>query len=303
MGRSREHAALSLKRLLEEAAASLIDRRLRMRDLPPPSRVYCIVHAPWTTGKIAKVKHPFNDEVVTRQMLSALAHEALSDEEADVFDASVARVHLNGYPVAEPEGKRAMEIALSALITSCDDALLAAALEVLQRMFPQQELLLRSGTRAVLAGLEAAFPRLQDAVILDLSDGASHALWISDGAMTRETSSQSGLHELLAHRHLPLSASTTIHPRALRAYGELLEALRADMLLPNLMVLIAPRDAREPLTEFLIRPEFSTFTLVSQPFDVVPLNEADLRMPISHASTDMHLALSMKLINKEMASG
>ncbi len=69
--------------------------------------VYAIIRAPWTKSKaIRAAKKLPSDEKINDAVISALAQEALGGEKdldrANLLEASVVRVELNGYPTANP---------------------------------------------------------------------------------------------------------------------------------------------------------------------------------------------------------
>jgi len=77
-------------------------------------------------------------ERVTGSMLERLAEVALADvtgiRKENLFEASTVRIELNGYPAEHPEKKIANEIALTALASDCERALLGTVRSALAKL-------------------------------------------------------------------------------------------------------------------------------------------------------------------------
>src|SRR3989344_4362182 len=123
-----------------------------------PEMLLCVIRTPWTRAQaVRESKHFGEDTHIVGGMVSELARVAL-DQASEIdkkgfLDATVARIELNGYPTKKPEGKRAHDIEVTALVSGCDPGIRAAIEHSLETILPHTPHTLRSGSPAALSGL------------------------------------------------------------------------------------------------------------------------------------------------------
>ena len=322
--RSSEHTGAALKQLLIDAAGALIQRARARGVSAPPQRLYCVFRAPWMHGEVVRVSVDLDqDEIVTEAMLTKLARQALAGSRFanDHTEAHVVEVALNGYPTTRPEGKRAREVALTALISRSDRAVHAGVREALENIFPMSRPTVRSGTRSLLEAIQRARPDLSNYVALDITEEGTLAFLVTAGALRRQIHAPEGIRALFTAVSGASTAndSRTLFSLAARlegspstkeqllstlraskeseltvSYGEMFAALDTIDRLPETLFLVTDPDVAEWFARFFSRADFAQHTVTLRPFQVGVLSLT--------ASSGSHRALSLALplINKEM---
>lgn len=273
--------------------------------IPRVSTVYAFIHAPWTHSSVAHAVKTYDTDIkVTESVIADIGKEALSASGRgvhDLFEASIVRVELNGYPTGAPVGKVAHRISASALTSTCEQSLYRAVDDTLARHFPDAARISRSGARAVVAVSNALSGKLGDSVILEIGGEASTVIVVRRGVLDDEELLSEGTHgiirriggrsieETMSTLHLigqdicdsaaceAMNASLArIEPDLVRVFGERFAKLAAGRRLPNRLVLLAHPDMQSWLARFFARIDFTQFSVTSQPFNVVTLKPAAL---------------------------
>lgn len=325
--RVSQHAAGALKQQLTEAMHAMFSRYNTDPQAVHPDSLHCIIRAPWSHSEMIHVETTFQkEELITKAMITDLARRALPTpiNRGNFLEASVVQIELNGYPAVNPEGKRAHNVAITALISSCQGTMLKFALETFALVLPAQPHVVHSGTRAILEALAVARPTISDCLVLDVAEEGTTAILIRHGSPDIEMYLAEGIRSILARvqgapedtrvalrmiarDECSQGACVTIQegfakiePDLVQAFGEFFAKMSSSLRIPNTMVLIAQPDVAPWLSRFFSRIDFTQFTLTAQPFEIIPLWQQNAPSVAQSASDiDIDLSLALALINKE----
>jgi hypothetical protein len=279
----------------EKALASLAQSAFKGRSI---DAICAIVGAPWARTFSARATSVFQEETaITAAMISALAQQALADQKdidrANLLEASVVRVLLNGYPTGKPAGKRAHELGIFALVSDCDVAVRKGANEALARLFPEAPTTWHSGARSVLSVVKEG-EHIDAYVVVKVSGEATDIVVVRKGVLSESASVPIGLRSILSSfaKEKPLEETLALldmletdqcegsacdalktaiakaEPDLARQFGETMAKLGAPRRLPNDLLLIAPAHFLPWLSRFFSRIDFAPFTATTQPFSV-----------------------------------
>ena len=294
--------------------------------------VFAIIRAPWTrTRTIRAIAHLEEEMQLRKGVVDDLVKRALEQQPffkaEDILDASVIRVELNGYPTAHPIGKNAHSIVASVLVSDCDGAIRAAALESLARVFSTKPIM-RSGVRAVFMVLRhiAALP--SNCLAVEITTGGSVLVTIRKGIAREHSLVEAGAGDILkqltggippeeARTLLRLALAdecetdackdikariTKAEPALVKAFGEALAKLSATRRLPNDLILIAPDSVAQYMQHFFERIDLAQFTVTTQPFSARVLSQKDLAALVTPAEgvySDIGIGVGAALVNIE----
>ncbi len=292
------------------------------------SSVYAIVGAPWSHSIAAHAERKFKtDSMITDSLIKNLATEALNSQKdvdtKNVFEASVVRVKLNGYPTSKPVGKRASAVELYVLASDCDASAKSGIQELLAKLFPSAPLVWRSSARAILSVVRER-DHSDTCLIADVSAEASDFIVVRKGVLSERLTIREGalsillafgngrppeeilsLLEMLESEKCEGEACETLkgaiakaEPGLVRTFGEAMATLASARRLPNDLLLLAPVHLEPWLSAFFSRIDFSQFTITTQPFNVVapptPSVAGDSRI-----LDDPGLSIASALVNLE----
>lgn len=303
--RSAEALASTIASALEQSAQTARSDIKDEHVLGQISSVYACIHAPWTRSTIAHALKTYDEDVrVTPDIIAKIGNEALGvpgQEHTGLFEASVVRVELNGYPTGSPVGKTAHRILASALSSTCDDALYRAVSDALVRQFPNTRILWRSAARAIVATSNALSGKQSDGIIITIGREATSIIIVRRGVLEQEELLSDGLHALLRRiggdsvqemlnvLHLigqdmcdstacesMRTALARIEPDLVRLFGERFAKLASSRRLPSRIILLAHPDVQQWLSKFFARIDFTQFSVTSQPFSVLPLQPSSM---------------------------
>ena len=285
--------------------------------------VYIIAGAPWSHSVSARAKSIFDEEtVVTGKMIGALAQKMLSEQQemdrAELLEATVVRVYLNGYPTANPEGKRARFVEVVGLLSECDTEMRKGAQEQVHRIFPGAAIHWRSSARAATHVAES-YADHSGYVIANVSNETTDLIVVRKGVLSEREVVDTGvrsiaqqfapgtppeevlsLMELLESDQCESDACEKLkqaiakaEPDLARHFGEAMGKLAASRRLPHTLLLSAPPHLAPWLSSFFARIDFTQFTATALPFTVERL---DSPLPIE----DEGLSLGFALVNREL---
>lgn len=332
--RTRDAAATQIAERLTDAGEKAMHSYSALYKKPHPvEEVYCVIHAPWIRSLPQSASANFEtDKKITAPMIADLAKQALASQKdvdyANLLEASVVRVELNGYPTAKPEGKSAHSLILSILVSECDPQLRAAAVSGLQHLFPHLKPKLRSSVRALLSALHELPGGGNDRLVVDITGEETSLVVIREGtvgklqpvklgtrAILKQLSPQGMPEEMytlirmVGHDQCTSAACDAIRaamlhvePELVRTFGEAMSACTTPRRLPNSLLLLVHPDMQQWLGKFFGRIDFAQFTETTQPFDVQVLAAKDLAgalAPERQVVLDPSLALSAALVNTE----
>src|SRR3989344_6969762 len=297
------------------------------------SRVYAVVRAPWTRSKTMRAEHAFDaDTRIDKSVISALAKQALEEDKdldhTKIFEASVVRVELNGYPTARPEGKHAKHIAVSVLLSESDGSVRSGVTETLSRVFACPPPTLRSGTRALLTVLKENDVLKKYCFVVDIGaqatslvtirkDVATDIVHVPEGSSTilkriageKMPEETLTMMRMLAHGQCDKDACDAItqalaHAETdlVRIFGEAMAKMATSRRLPNDLILFAPADLTDWLVQFFSRLDFAQFTITTRPFSPRVESGKGLTGSLTFATdadADSDLSIASALVNTE----
>lgn len=333
--RSPDASATGVLAQLNEVAAKAFASYSSRKDKTSTSvgAAYAVIRAPWTQSKTLRASSEFKEEtVVEPQMISALAQEALKGlegaDQANVFETTVVRVELNGYPTASPKGKPAHDIAVSLLASECDQKIRAGVSDALSRVFSCPPPTLRSGTRALLSVLRESAVLPKDCFVVNMTSLGTSLVVVRKGVVGDSTTVPEGTHSILKRvggGKLPEETLTLMRllaldqcenesceaiktslaqaePELVKVFGEALGKMSAARRIPNTLVLAAPQDIAPWFSLFLSRIDFAQFTVTTRPFAPRALSPQDLKELIVYVpgvKLDPGLSVASALVNIE----
>ncbi len=294
--------------------------------------VYAIIRAPWMHSESVHAKKVFEHE--TR--IDALSIRALTKGMNEQYspgskdrpcDAGVVKISLNGYQTDAPEGKQAHQLEIDAIFSSCSAKLRQGVTNALHSSFPSG-FAMRSGERAIISALKAAYPGESDLFIVEIGIEGTNLLVVRDGIGVDRTSVSEGFRATLkriARGGIPDDTLATIRmmardecatpaceeltqamaqaePELARIFGASIAKLAAHERLPEKLVLIASPDLLSWLTSFFGRIDFAPFTVTTLPFSVVHLSAHDLASVFAcepGIEIDAEAAIGCALVNSE----
>ncbi|HUO50768.1 MAG TPA: hypothetical protein VMU25_04370 [Candidatus Paceibacterota bacterium] len=300
------------------------------------SKCICIVGAPWTQSIVGTADTHFEkDTTITEAIVNNHAQKALTNQTTidakNLFEATVVRVLLNGYPTGKPVGKKATDIHLYALISSCNEQIKAAVEETLHRLFPgAKQIAWRSSARAVLTALQEANAPAT-CMVVDVDAEATDLLVMHKGALVGRDEVSHGVRSMTATLMPEKTSEETLvlidmlekdrcdsdtcdqikdaiaraEPDLAHTFGEKLALLSAKRRVPEQLVLIAPERIAGWLSQFFTRIDFTQFTVTTEPFIVSTLslaNFAALPQGEARLADDPNLMVACALVNTEYRS-
>lgn len=332
--RSQDQASVAVLQLLEECIGKIFKSYASTdaKSIPQtPHDVYVIVRAPWTRYRTAAADEKFvQPRVVTKELIAAIAQKALSaPSEIDrnsILESGVMQVFLNGYPTADPIGKKAMLVGVVGYESDIHAQLKQGIVTAFGKALPGRTPILKSGTSAVLAVLNEHIPDIHRYVIIDIGGSVTSCSVVLKESVSQSATVPEGFSTILKRvsagglpeetlTQLRMLASDTCSSDACKAlkdslartepdltkvFGEIFASLAAKRRLPNAAILSSPTELSPWLQAFFARLDFAQFTATMQPFTVEPLTPEHLRDVCtwqSGALTDTALSIAVGYVN------
>ena len=295
-----------------------------------PEALVCIIRQPWTTAEVISESVRYEKDMpITATLISDLARKTLrrasSIDKSLFLDAAVIGVELNGYPTKKPEGARAHEITVAALISGCDPDVRAAIERSLENVFPHTPHFLQSSTRALHAVLRE-YATEHDYVVIDVGDERTAMAVVRDGSLAEQCLVPEGAYSILRRIStavLPEETLSTlrmiareecssdvcettletlarIEPDLVKLFGEGMAKCAVARKLPATLYLIVHPDIAPWLAKFFSRIDFTQFTRTTQPYTVKTLALKDMEpwaVAAQGVRMDCRLAVAASLVN------
>lgn len=302
--RPREQAAVAIQALLESVITKVLTHKTAVHA---PHAMYTIIRAPWSEFRTSEAQEATTEaRVISKNIIGALAQRALSvpkDKASNsVLEAGVLQVFLNGYPTANPLGKRAKSVQVVAFESTIDPAIKEAVTHVFGKLLPGRIPTLYSGMRALLVTMQSHLPHVGRFIVLDIGGSQSACAILHNEMLAGYASVPEGLSTILrriAPNAIPdetlslmrMLASETCatnacagikekisisEPELVRIFGETFAKLATPRRLPDVALLSAPTELSPWLESFFSRIDFSQFTSTTQPLRVESLSPEHL---------------------------
>lgn len=330
--RSHEAAIAALADQLDEAGKKALSAAADLQKAHGPiTKTFCIINTPWARSQTLRTISKFETEVpVTEAMIADLAKQALDEsteiDPANLLEANVVRIELNGYVTTEPVGKHAHKVSVYALISGCDPRVRSIVEEALQKLF-SAPIAFRSQLRTVLSVMEEIPELDKDFCLVDITRDATIAANIHTGLSMAHKTVGEGLLSIvrrIAGKGMPEETLALLRmvadetcstdacaaitesiaraePGLVRVFADAMVELASERYLPPLLILLC-EDALAPwLTELFSRIDFTQFTTTTQPFKVIALDAESLRPFVAPSRTpvDQRLLLASALVSIE----
>ncbi len=331
--RTEEQAKAGVLTQLNDAAEKALAAYRALGRKTPIASASAVIRAPWTHSKTLYMTSVLKgEEKITDKTIGTIAQQAIQKDTefqaANVFETTVIRVTLNGYPTSAPVGKHASEIGVSILQSDCDSQIRSQVAETLTKVFSCPPARLHSGTRALITILRESTELPKDCVIVDMGSDASSVFAVRHGSIaehivvpegTRTILKRLGgeklpeetlsLMRLLARDHCEDAACATIRdamgkaePELVRIFGEAMAKLVVEKRLSNAMIISVSEDFAPWLSDLFSRIDFTQFTVTTQPFSPVILSTQNLSGFVADVSgpvSDLGLCVGSALVNIE----
>jgi hypothetical protein len=251
---------------------------------------------------------------------------------ANILEASVVRVELNGYPTVHPAGKLARTLGVSVLVSDCDASVRKNVVEVMSRIFLCPPPGLRSGTRALLGVLRESSASYDDCLVVNMTSEATDLIVVREGIAVRHTRIPEGVRSIVKRigaGGLPEETLTLIRmvvrnqceseactaisaaiaraePELARIFGEAMGKIALTERLPNMLVLAAQEDLVPWLSQFFSRIDFTQFTVTTRPFMAEAITHKNIESLITvppGTLPDPGLCVAGALVNIELRNG
>lgn len=333
--RTKEALRLGILQTFSAAADKAVAEYAKFPSHHRVTSCYCVIGAPWTRSFAGSAHTELGTvTVISDEMIGSLAKQALAQqhdiESANLLEANVSRVLLNGYAVADPAKKRASEIDVYTLISDCDPDIRKAAAETLSRAFPETSIVWRSSARAMLAAAKKIDP-VETCLIVHMDGEATDLISVRKGVIAQRMLVDRGFRQIMgaiAGGKLPEETMSHIdmlekeqsdtgvadelrdaiakaEPELVHLFGEALAKLSVARKLPDEMIIVAPAAISPWLSRFFSRIDFTQFTATTKPFVVktFPVGElAGLSRGAPAAPEDPSLSIASCLVNTELAA-
>jgi len=306
--RTREQAAAAIIKLLEDTTGKLLTASAPDgTKLSAPHAIYVIMRTPWTRFRTTSADERFEEaRTITKETIADQAKKALAvPSELDrnsILEAGVLQVFLNGYPTANPHGKRAKSISVVAFESDIDAGMRSSIVGVFGKLLPGGVPEFHSGMRSLLTVMHEHLPDVHRFLLIDIGGTQTACAVVRKDAVTQYAATNEGLTTILKRitqgglpeetlsllRMLATDACSTTacqamkdslakaEPELVRAFGEVFTTLAATRRLPNACMLFAPAELTPWLQGFFERIDFSQFTATTQPLLVETLSPEHL---------------------------
>jgi hypothetical protein len=305
--RTREQSAAAIIKLLEESLGKILGASGPGSKPVTPHAVHIVMRAPWTRFRTTSADERFEEaRTITKEVIADQAKKALaSPSELDrnsILEAGVLQVFLNGYPTANPIGKRAKSISVVAFESDIDAGMRSSIVNAFGKALPDRVPAFHSGMRSLLTVMHEHLPDIHRFLLIDIGGTQTSCAVVRKDAVTQYVAANEGLSTILKRiaqggmpeetlsllRMLATDACSTsacqavkdslakAEPELVRAFGEVFTTLAATRRLPNACMLSAPAELTPWLQGFFERIDFSQFTATTQPLLVETLSPEHL---------------------------
>jgi hypothetical protein len=340
--RPKEQSYSSILSLLEESATKIVRIYSKFSSTSgsmPVSAVHAIIHTPLVSSKTFVEKASFNGEKrITDNIIGDLAKSAIASlaekkelDKANVFEASVVSIALNGYRTGKPVGKHASSVSVASLLSECEPKLRTGITEALRKGFGIHNPVLHSDIRALLLGAHKNHYSTNRYFVIDMSGNSTNCVVIHNDTESEHIIVPEGFRTILKRiagkglaeetlslmRMVSRDACDTqaceqlnvslaqAEQELMKIFGERFSKLISERRLPNDLVLIVAPDFAPWMSNFFSRIEFGQFTVTTGQFNVRVLTPEDMHESVSGnlgPKTDTWFSLGTALARSKMQS-
>jgi len=230
---------------------------------------------------------------------AAKALASLPATPRETLESNVIRVHVNGYPTANPKGKSGRHMMATVFRSTIEASQKRAVADAVATAFPGRTPTFRSFARDLMFVIREHIP-VRDQLVVSIEGEATHLLSLRGD-------------DIAAHQSIPLGVSTlmtkmtgegspeetrtlvrlaakdacstaacegikaklaSVEPLLVKTCGDGFAALSQVYRLPNASLILADDDVQPWFEAVFSRLDFAQFTVTSQPLAVTPLHRA-----------------------------
>lgn len=329
-----EQSRADIAQAMPELAAALFAQYAKGKGTAQPERGYVVLHAPWVRSFGARVHGNLGSErVIEDDMVRTLAREAFKHMEglnqANVFESSVVRVDLNGYPTKKPAGKRAQTVGVTALASDVEPDVRAHIMQSLGAAFPGRTWKERSAARVLISLIGERAIDMRDYVVVDMGTDGVDITAVRKNEVTEHVRVPEGVRSILRRitpaEGLPEERLALLKMLATdscagdacddlraalgktegdlaRVFGEAFGKLAGVRRLPNTMLLSVHAALAPWLESFFARVDFGQFTRTTEPFSVetlTPEHVAEYAVFAEGVPADTGIAVAAAFVNTQ----
>jgi len=298
--RSNEQLASAIVQKVEEVGRRLLDNHAKGGvSRKGIHECLTVVHVPWIDSITHNLEAPLKEESeILEEMILQLSQKAFAQSNEgnskEVFEKSIVRVELNGYPTSAPLKKIAKQIGVVVLETQIFGNMKKQITDRIVNMLPGVQPVFRSSTLIDSTLMRRRAPESAHFTIADITSEATSITVIRRGAIseqktvpigyrsiTRAVSKERGssVDDIQSRiRMLMKGECSTDECRSLEAsmdavgsqftqeFGNIFSEISKSKKLPNTLVMHCHPDLSNWFTKFFTRLDFAQFTETTRPF-------------------------------------
>lgn len=326
--RTSEHSEAQLAEHVREAASQCLKIYNAAGHTSAIHDIYVIAHAPWLDTQISYASEEFDTETGIRDShIAALAKKSLDQrgisDAASIVEASVIQVLLNGYPTAEPVGKKAHRVGVDSLISTWKTDVRSTVEAAIRETFPIAKISWRSAVRAFMTLARESHIE-KDILMIDMGVDDTHLVAFNDNALEQlvipegirsvvsKIVADKPIEETLGYLRMVArdacsteaceviqTAKAAAEPQLVKIFGEAIAKLAAKQKVSDIVFLSTHADLEIWLSEFLTKLDFSQFTVTSLPLSTITTSTIDIGTWVEGATMLNSLTVDVALINIE----
>lgn len=292
--------------------------------------IHTVVGVPWIRSRSAVAEEVYPSEKnISDAAIKNLAKEALKQpselHQSNIFESSVTRVQLNGYPTGKPVGKRAHHLSVTVFQSEMLEDMKRGIESAVFATLPGRTIDFRSSSRVALTTLHeraranhylyiAVGSTDTECVAVHKEDMNEHAVVpLGTSLVTQRLAGENGLPDevfSLLRMHMNdtcaapacgalLTSLAKLEPELVKLFGDAFATIAKTRKIPNTCFLASHPDIAPWLEHFFARIDFAQFTVTAQPLTIEVLSPKHLQDHVtwSEVREDTGIALAATFVN------
>lgn len=313
---------------MREAGKSALDQYEAGGIRSAIDTAYIFLHAPWVRTILLRAEEKFENPVrIQSAHISPLVKKSIENNpEARamrLYEGSVSRVTLNGYPTDAPEGKYAQTIRVASIASEAEVGIVQDTESALHTLFPVARIVRRSALRAACSFAYTTIPG-ESFLIIDVGAASTHIASVHNDSLEQEVVPE-GVRSILSRvgkgrpaeevlgnmRLMSKDACSTDSCESLktsmaaaelelvRVFGEAFSNIASKRHIPNDVLLVVQPDLEPWLSGFFARIDFAQFSTTTLPLTVRTSNVLDSKIDLPTGHNSNASAALLSLVNME----
>jgi hypothetical protein len=281
-----------------------------------PGDVHVFLHSPWCAHQnrnISFVKNTnfeftqgFARELIKRELTRiGKENSGLVSGSANVFEYQTVGVNLNGYEVSNPFGKSAKEVSITLETAFSEEEILNNIKELLAHAFNERKIIFHSAVLSSYVAVMDTVSNVKDFLLLTVGGNISELTLVRNDKLLQSASFPCGENNILqkasAALNVPIheveswyklastgKADTNIVARLKHTHGDIsnyfnelfrgaLVGITETLHAPKNIFVLASSTIAPTILEFIQNDEFAQYTLAQEKFNVIIINESNVR--------------------------